>query len=89
MRNHTITNSASVFNPATKKPAPEYPTAGAGIGVLFRVSFVVQSLTVFYSTQPITVRTTCRQAGSLIVAGVLHPSTGFWNWMQFCDWVNN
>ena len=29
------------------------------------------------------------QAGSLIVAGVLHPSTGFWNWMQFWDRVNN
>ena len=73
----------------TEIPTPKYPTAGARIGVLFGFSFVVQSLTVFYSPQPITVRTTCRQAGSLIVAGVLHPSTGFWNWMQFCDRVNN
>ena len=38
------------LNPAKKKPAPEYPTAGAGIGVLFRISFVVQSLAVFYTT---------------------------------------
>jgi len=25
----------------TKKPAPEYPIAGAGVGVLFRIQFVV------------------------------------------------
>ena len=37
-------------NPATKKPAPEYPTAGTGVGVLFRISSVVQSLAVFYTT---------------------------------------
>ena len=34
-------------NHATKKPAPEYPTAGTGIGVLLRISFVAQSLAVF------------------------------------------
>ena len=33
-----------------KKPAPEYPTAGAGVGVLFRISFVAQSLAVLYTT---------------------------------------
>ena len=38
------------LNPATKKPAPEYPTAGAGIGVLFRISFVAPSLAVFRTT---------------------------------------
>ena len=36
--------------PRHKKPAPEYPIAGAGIGVLFRVSFVVQVLAVLYTT---------------------------------------
>ena len=34
-------------NHATKKPAPEYPTAGTGVDVLFRISFVVQRLAVF------------------------------------------
>jgi len=36
---------------------------------------------------PVTLRTTCRQAGPLIVAGVIHPSTGFSNWMQVFDGV--
>ena len=31
--NHAITKSGQVSNYATKKPAPEYSTAGAGIGV--------------------------------------------------------
>ena len=48
--NHAITKSGQVSNYATKKPAPEYPTAGAGVGVLFLVSFVVQSLAVLYTT---------------------------------------
>ena len=42
-----------LLNPITQmheKPAPEYPTAGAGIGVLFRISFVVQRLAVFRTT---------------------------------------
>ena len=30
-----------LVNPAKKKNAPEYPTAAAGVGVLFRISFVV------------------------------------------------
>ena len=43
---HTPQNT----KPRHKKPAPEYPTAGVGVGVLFRVSFVVQSLAVLYTT---------------------------------------
>ena len=39
-----------LVNPAKKKNAPEYPTAAAGVGVLFRISFVVQSLAVFRTT---------------------------------------
>ena len=31
--NRAITNSGSVSNPATKKPLPEYPTAGTDVGV--------------------------------------------------------
>jgi hypothetical protein len=31
--NNAITNSGSVSNPATKKNAPEYPTAEAVVGV--------------------------------------------------------
>ena len=48
--NHAITNLGSVSKPATKKPAPEYPTAGTGVVVLFRISFVVQRLAVFRTT---------------------------------------
>ena len=48
--NHAITNLGSVSKPATKKPAPKYPTARAGIGVLFRISFIVQVLAVFRTT---------------------------------------
>ena len=51
-----------------KTPAPEYPTAGAGIGVLFLVSFVVHWLAVFSSTQKALRLQT--QVGLLIVAGV-------------------
>ena len=43
---HTPQNNKSRH----KKPAPEYPTARAGIGVLFRISFVVQVLAVFRTT---------------------------------------
>ena len=48
--NHAITKSGQVSNYATKKPAPDYPTAGAGVGVVFCISFVAQSLAVFYTT---------------------------------------
>ena len=45
-----ITKFGGISHSATKRPAPEYPTAGAGIGVLFRVAFVVQVLAVLYTT---------------------------------------
>jgi len=50
-----LLGGTSIYTPQNnefrhKKPAPEYPTAGPGIGVLFRISFVAQSLAAFCVT---------------------------------------
>ena len=63
------------LNPATKKPPLSIQQQGR-VSVSYSVSRLSRRV-LLCSTQPIpvTLRTTCRQAGSLIVAGVIHPSS--------------